>query len=223
MTKASPTSTERTIGAACAAPIPPGIQRVVAPGVELKYPAVFFATRRVFELLGESDLRRLVRRHHERLRDSRIGHLFAADPRGIRPIRNKDCRFCGRGLRRSCAVYPRELWKWLESMSIRMINRRTTKEQPARWPFERVRTTLEGRDAAVGSTVRAPAGSHHAWTRTRLFRPEALCVVAAHTAGRRLAESCFGPIAQLLVEKLLPPEIAAVFVVQRSEITPDQL
>ena len=194
MTKASHTNTGKTNGAACTAPIPPGTRRVVAPGVDLEYPAVIYPTRRLFEMLGEGQLRRLVQRHHERLRDSRIGHLFAADPeafeRSVTRIADYVIEACGGPARYTQANgiacirtrhfphsideaarevwlhelaialrevdFPlnlmRELWEWLESMSIRMINRRTAKKQPARWPFERMRTTLQARDAGVGST-----------------------------------------------------------------------
>lgn len=46
---------------------------------DIDFPPVPFPTRRIFAVAGEDLLRALVRRHHERLRDSIVGHLFPFD------------------------------------------------------------------------------------------------------------------------------------------------
>jgi hemoglobin len=51
--------------------------------VDLDFPPVPYPSRRVFSVAGEPMLRALVRRHHERLGDSRIGRLFPQDPGGF--------------------------------------------------------------------------------------------------------------------------------------------
>lgn len=43
------------------------------------FPAVPYPSARVLEIAGEATLRAAVRRHHWRLRESAIGHLFAGD------------------------------------------------------------------------------------------------------------------------------------------------
>ncbi len=42
-----------------------------------------------------------------------------------------------------------EYWEWVEAFSIRMINRRTQRAQPRRYPFRDVPSTLLGRHAAA--------------------------------------------------------------------------
>ncbi len=49
--------------------------------VDAAFPAVPLPSRRVFEQAGAACLTRLVARHHERLRDSALAHLFPRDPR----------------------------------------------------------------------------------------------------------------------------------------------
>lgn len=34
--------------------------------------------------------------------------------------------------------YLKEFWEWIESLSLRMINRRTMMEAPKRYPFENI-------------------------------------------------------------------------------------
>jgi hemoglobin len=49
-----------------------------------------------------------------------------------------------------------EYWNWVEAFSIRMINRRTQRAQPQRYPFREVPTTLlQGYESA---TTDAPKG-----------------------------------------------------------------
>lgn len=42
-----------------------------------------------------------------------------------------------------------EYWNWMEPFSIRMINRRTTKEQPRRHPWAEAKESLEQATSAV--------------------------------------------------------------------------
>jgi hemoglobin len=44
-----------------------------------------------------------------------------------------------------------EYWSWLEAMSVRMINRRTTRAQPARYPYAQMRARDEANGAAPGA------------------------------------------------------------------------
>jgi len=46
---------------------------------DMHFPPVPFPSRKVFATTGEPMLRALVQRHHERLRDTSIGHLFPKD------------------------------------------------------------------------------------------------------------------------------------------------
>lgn len=46
---------------------------------DMNFPPVPFPSRKVFAAAGEPLLRSLVQRHHERLRDTGIGHLFPKD------------------------------------------------------------------------------------------------------------------------------------------------
>ena len=53
--------------------------RWVEASHELDFPPVPFPSRRIFDTAGEALLRKLVRRHHERLRAGPLGALFPAD------------------------------------------------------------------------------------------------------------------------------------------------
>ena len=46
---------------------------------DMTFPPVPFPSRRVFGATGEAMLRELVQRHHERMLDTRVGHLFSRD------------------------------------------------------------------------------------------------------------------------------------------------
>lgn len=152
--------------------------------VDLEFPPVPMPTRRVFDVAGETGLRALVARHHERLRDSPVGHLFPFDGQrfedGIRRAGDftveksggpvdyapPDGRVCMRTRHFAFTIdehgrdvwlaqlllafddvdFPREVreefWNWVEAMSIRMINRRTTKASPTRYPYADARRAL---------------------------------------------------------------------------------
>lgn len=154
--------------------------RVVAAGHDVDYPEVPFPSRRVLTVAGEAGLRALVQRHHQLLKDSEIGPLFAADEaqfaRLVAHIADYVVEICGgpalftpvRGAmcmrtrhfpflidERARTVWLEQLWQamqdtgfpdevceeywnWLEPFSLRLINRRTTKEQPARYPYQPV-------------------------------------------------------------------------------------
>jgi hemoglobin len=62
-----------------AAPSKPEVGRRVPANHEMEMPEVPFPSSRVLEMVGANGLRRLVRQHHALLRQSEIGHLFAAD------------------------------------------------------------------------------------------------------------------------------------------------
>lgn len=47
---------------------------------DMEFPPVPFPTRRVFAVAGEATIRALVHTHHDRLKQSPIGHLFPTDP-----------------------------------------------------------------------------------------------------------------------------------------------
>lgn len=152
----------------------PEVGRRVPEAHDLDYPGVPFPSARVLATAGAASLRKLVFRHHERLRQSEIGHLFAMDDtqfaklvghiadyvvetcggpqkfteeRGAGCMRTRHFPFTiderGREVWMENLFhameetgFPLELreeyWTWLEAMSIRMINRRTTKAQPLR-------------------------------------------------------------------------------------------
>ena len=156
---------------------PANIGRVVEPSHDLDFPEVPFPSRRVLETVGETALRKLVRRHHERLRKSEIGYMFPKDNDEFAAAVSKIADFViescggaaeytrteGRGCMRTrhfpfvideasrevwliClwlaleeSDFPdpirKEYWSWMEPFSIRMINRRTQRGQPERFPF----------------------------------------------------------------------------------------
>lgn len=152
----------------------PEVGRLIPESHELDFPEVQFPTPRVLSMSGEAGLRALVFRHHELLRASEIGHLFASSDaefaKVIGHVANFVIEACGGArnyseARGSTCMRTRhfpftvdehgrevwlanlyraivetglpvevreEYWSWLEAMSIRMINRRTTKAQPVR-------------------------------------------------------------------------------------------
>jgi hemoglobin len=57
-----------------------------------------------------------------------------------------------------------EYWSWLEAMSVRMINRRTTRAQPARHPYSQMRARDEANAAAPGALGLAPLSTRAAQT-----------------------------------------------------------
>jgi hemoglobin len=59
--------------------VSPFAGRHVSAGHEMEMPEVRFPSPAVLAMAGEAALRALVRRHHERLRASEIGHLFSPD------------------------------------------------------------------------------------------------------------------------------------------------
>lgn len=144
---------------------------------DLDFPPVPFPSDRVFAVAGEPRLRALVLRHHERLRESSVGHLFARDPirfaAGVERVADFIVEATGGPTRYTLLNGPscmrtqhfpftideqardvwltqvllalddvgfpdeirREFWNWVEAMSIRMINRRTMRAQPNRYPW----------------------------------------------------------------------------------------
>jgi len=144
---------------------------------DLEFPPVPFPSSRVFAVAGEPRLRALVMRHHERLRDSSVGHLFPPDPirfaAGVErsadfiveatggPTRYtslngpscmrtqhfpftideqaRDVWLAQMLLALDDVGFPDEIrlefWNWVEAMSIRMVNRRTMRPQPNRYPW----------------------------------------------------------------------------------------
>jgi len=151
---------------------------------DLEFPPVPFPSRRVFAVAGESRLRALVKRHHERLRDTSVGHLFPRDPSrfvlGIEKSADFIVEATGGPTRYTASNGPScmrtqhfaftidetardiwlaqmlltlddvglpeeirlEFWNWVEAMSIRMINRRTMRAQPNRYPLEEAQKAL---------------------------------------------------------------------------------
>jgi len=145
---------------------------------ELDFPPVPFPSNQVFKMAGESLLRKLVRRHHERLRATHLGSLFPADDSrfyaGIEKTADYIVEACGgpanfakhggpscmrtrhfpftidEGARETWLAelwqtfaevgFPpevrQEYWNWAEPFSLRMINRRTQRAQPLRYPFD---------------------------------------------------------------------------------------
>lgn len=74
-----PAATGCGCGNHAAAGAPPAVGRRVAAHPEMEMPEVPFPSARVMEIAGADGLRQLVRHHHGLLRQSPIGHLFAAD------------------------------------------------------------------------------------------------------------------------------------------------
>ncbi len=141
------------------------------------YPAVPFPSRRIFEVAGETMLRLLVKRHHERLLKTPVGHLFPSEPSRFNAGVEKTADFIVEatgGPARFTSVFghtcmrtrhfpftideqareiwlaqlllafddigfPQEVrqeyWDWVESLSIRVINRRTMRADPRRYPL----------------------------------------------------------------------------------------
>jgi hemoglobin len=152
--------------------------RWVEASHELDFPPVPFPSRRIFDTAGEALLRKLVRRHHERLRAGPLGSLFPIDDQvfyvGVDRTADYIVEACGgpalfarhggptcmrtrhfpftidesaretwlAELWQSFADvgFPPEIrqeyWNWAEPFSLRMINRRTQRAQPLRYPFE---------------------------------------------------------------------------------------
>ncbi|MDR3390566.1 MAG: hypothetical protein P4L77_02440 [Sulfuriferula sp.] len=151
---------------------------------DLTFPPVPFPTRRVHDVAGEEMLRRLVFRHHTRLRETDAGPLFPADIRhfmmAVEIIADFIVEACGGNatftprhgamrmrerhfpfaiderireiwLQELLAAFDdvgfpdavrQEYWNWIEPFSIRMITRRTTKEQPRRHPYANAAASL---------------------------------------------------------------------------------
>lgn len=145
---------------------------------DLEFPEVRFPGPHLLPAVGEPALRRLVRRHHELLRGSDIGHMLSQDPVQFDAAVERLAEFVvescggpanytlrqGPGCMRSrhfpftideaaretwlaCMVRAlddsgiptalcEEFWNWMEPLSIRMVNRRTQKPQPARYPYK---------------------------------------------------------------------------------------
>jgi hemoglobin len=155
------------------------VGRLVGATHELDFPELKFPSASVLEIAGEASLRKLVRRHHDLLRNSKIGGMFSADEREYEAAVNKIADYVvescggpayftlrhgescmrtrhfpftidetGRDIWLGClwqalqeSGFPGgiclEYWIWMESFSIRMINRRTMRAQPKRYTYER--------------------------------------------------------------------------------------
>ncbi|MDD4881157.1 MAG: hypothetical protein PHX10_06220 [Gallionellaceae bacterium] len=151
---------------------------------DLVFPPVPFPSKRVHEAAGTEMLRTLVRRHHERLKQTEVGALFPEDARQFMAAVEKAAEFvveaCGGPelftpehgpmrmrvrhfpvaidehareiwLRELLASFDdvgfpdavrEEYWHWMEPFSIRMITRRTTRDQPRRHPYAGAAVTL---------------------------------------------------------------------------------
>lgn len=143
-----------------------------------------FPSQRVFKIAGEELLRTLVKRHHERLLNTPVAHLFPTDPVRFNVGVNKTADFiieasggpagftsihghtCMRTrhfpftideqareiwlaqllLAFDDVAFPedikQEYWDWVESLSIRIINRRTMRASPRRYPLSEAPLTL---------------------------------------------------------------------------------
>ena len=151
--------------------------RTASAAHDLEFPEVRFPGPHLLRAVGEQALRNLVRRHHELLKASDIGHMLSTDPvqfdAAVERLADFVIESCGgpanytlrqgpgcmrsrhfpftideaaretwlaclvRALDDSGIPQPlcEEYWNWMEPMSIRMVNRRTQKPQPARYPF----------------------------------------------------------------------------------------
>jgi hemoglobin len=160
------------------------VGRVVDASHDLDFPEVPFPSRGFLDAVGEAALRRLVRRHHDLLRASEIGHMLSSDdaqyeaavekiadfvvescggPATYTQKHGKGCMRtrhfpftideAGRDIWLEClwraletSNFPveasEEYWRWMEPFSIRMINRRTMRGQPRRYPFDWVQTCM---------------------------------------------------------------------------------
>jgi hemoglobin len=167
------------------------IGRVVDASHDLDFPQVPFPSRRVLDVVGEALLRKLVRRHHDLVRASEIGHLLSGDDAHYAAAVDKIADFivescggradytekhgkgcmrtrhfpfsideAGRDIWLGClwqaleeSEFPpavrEEYWNWMEPFSIRMINRRTLRGQPKRYPFEFVQQSMRQKVFAV--------------------------------------------------------------------------
>jgi hemoglobin len=160
------------------------VARLMPHEVDLIFPDVPTPDQRIVAEAGEERLRRLVRRHHERLAQSPVSVLIDQTPEvfdaTVQRIADFVIERCGGKSgyteehghvcmrvrhfpftidERSRDVWLGELlhalievefpaslleayWEWVEPMSIRMINRRTSKAQPLRYPFTQVQPFL---------------------------------------------------------------------------------
>lgn len=149
--------------------------------IDFIYPEVVFPSNKIYKTLGEEKIRELVRKHHEFIKDSPIGHLYPKDEeefykatkiiedffvemlggeklytskKGFPRLRERHFNFeideKGREIwlmsfKRAIIEtdFPKEhikeLWEWIEPLSIRMINRRRTLEEPKRFFFEDIK------------------------------------------------------------------------------------
>lgn len=144
---------------------------------DLRFPPVPLPASNAADPAGEALLRKLVERHHDRLRDSCLSNLFPINEERFARAVERAAAFvveaCGgpprtagddeesslRARHFHIAIdetarevwlaelllafddvdFPRgqraSLWNWLDALSVRMINRRTTLEQPKRYPY----------------------------------------------------------------------------------------
>jgi hemoglobin len=162
---------------------------------DLRFPPVPLPASNAADPAGEALLRKLVERHHERLRDSCLSNLFPINGErfarsvdraaafvveacgGPRPMAGDEKEASLRARHFHIAIdetarevwlaelllafddvgFPRSrrasLWNWLEALSVRMINRRTTLAQPTRYPYstaaERLRPFMATRRRPV--------------------------------------------------------------------------
>lgn len=151
-----------------------------AAKIDMIFPEVFFPSNKTYQEIGEVAIRKLVQKHHELVRESKIGHLYPKDDeafkeatkiiedffvqmlggeevytskRGHPRLRDRHFPFeiteDGRDIWLMCfkkalkeSGLPKELlpelWNWVEALSLRMVNRRTSMFGLKRYPFEKI-------------------------------------------------------------------------------------
>ncbi len=174
---------------------PETADRLMPHQVDLIFPDVPTPDQRIVAEAGEDRLRRLVRRHHERLAVSPVSALIDQTPEvfdnTVERIADFVIERCG-----GKAAYTQEhghvcmrvrhfpfsideqgrdvwlgellhalievefppslqasYWAWVEPMSLRMINRRTRKAQPVRYPFAKVEPFLTSAGKQVNPII----------------------------------------------------------------------
>jgi hemoglobin len=163
-------------------PFPPTLSftRTGAAKIDMIYPGVSFPSNKIYKQVGEEAIRKLVQKHHELVRESKIAFMYPKDDekfnkatriiedffvqmlgggdiytakQGHPRLRDRHFPFEineeGRDIWLICFKkalkqnsFPKELlpeiWDWVEALSLRMVNRRTTMSELKRYPFEKI-------------------------------------------------------------------------------------
>ncbi len=149
--------------------------------VDFIYPKVFFPSNKIYKTLGKEYIQNMVFKHHNYLKKTVIGDMFAQDEEtfikatektalffvealggdrdfstnyGHPALRERHFRFDIDEKARDIWLmtykkvlkeieFPKEFleefWNWIEPLSIRMINKRTTVLEPTRYVFETIK------------------------------------------------------------------------------------